>query len=381
MNHSFWFLPSVAACYAMESLLRANQNNFFNEYKIIVAAGTAAGIGVKAVGPVEDAIGQGLDTKSITLSCGKLTTGVSIAPWGGIFMLRNTSSPETYFQAAFRVQTPWALSNIDQTDPVKREVLKNKCYIFDFAPNRALKLIENYSSRLDLRDSSRVEEKVQEFLKFLPVLSYDGFSMTALDARELLNIAASGIGATMLARRWQSDLLIRVDNETLSRLLANPELVKSLENVEDFANLYKDLTHVVNTEKSLNKLEKEKKELDPSQKREKKENSNWREELRKKLKKLVMRLPLFMYLTDYREESLDDVIRQIERSLFTKVTGITIDDFEKLSNIGVFNARAMNEAVYDFRRFEAGSLNYAGGGQELETIGLFDTKISAIEAY
>ena len=380
LNHSFWFLPSVGACHAMSKLLRAPQNNFFHEYKIVVAAGTEAGIGMNALPPVVNAIGQGFTTKSITLSCGKLTTGVSVPQWCGIFMLRNTSSPESYFQTAFRVQTPWVTRNADKTDPLGEEVLKSKCYVFDFAPNRALKLITEYSSRLDLRDSSRVEDKVQDFLHFLPVLSYDGFQMTPLDARELLNIAASGIGATMLARRWQSAQLVRVDNDTLARLLANPDVIKALENIEAFRNLAKDLTKVVNSETALNKLEREKKPLDTKQKKEKSENKSFKAELREKLLKFVTRLPVFMYLTDFREESLDDVIRQLERGLFTKVTGLEITDFEKLSNIGVFNARAMNEAVYQFRRFESSSLNYAGGGVIEQTIGLFDTKISAIES-
>mgnify|MGYP000464559613 FL=1 len=86
-----------------------------------------------------------------------------------------------------------------------------------------------------------------------------------------------------------------------------------------------------------------------------------------------------MYLTDYREETLKDVIMQLERGLFTKVTGLQISDFEKLCEIGVFNSQAMNSAIYSFKRFEEGSLNYAGGGQELERIGLFDTTISALE--
>ena len=380
LNHSFWFLPSVGACHAMARLLSQSFNSFFSDYKIIVAAGSEAGIGMNALPPVLDSIGQGFKSKTITLSCGKLTTGVSVPQWCSMFMLRNTGSPETYFQTAFRVQTPWVTRNVDSTDPKNEEILKSKCFIFDFAPNRALKLITEYSSRLDLRDDSKVEEKVAEFLKFLPVLSYSGFGMVPLDARELLNMAATGIGSTMLARRWQSPQLVRVDNDTLERLLSNPELVLALEGIEAFRNLGKDLTKVINSENAINKIERDKKELDLTQKKEKKENKNFRTELRDKLLKFITRLPVFMYLTDFREESLEDVIRQLERGLFTKVTGLEISDFEKLSNIGVFNARAMNEAVYQFRRFEEASLTYAGAGHQPTSIGLFDTKIKSIEA-
>ncbi|MFO7860233.1 MAG: GIY-YIG nuclease family protein [Desulfosalsimonas sp.] len=106
LNHTFWFLPSVASCYAMRKLLGRKQNKFYHDYQVIVAAGPAAGIGIEALHPVEEAMDDPLQTKTITLSCGKLTTGVTVRPWTGIFMLRNCSSPETYFQAAFRVQNP-----------------------------------------------------------------------------------------------------------------------------------------------------------------------------------------------------------------------------------------------------------------------------------
>jgi hypothetical protein len=145
LNHTFWFLPSVAACHAMANLLKKRNNKFYHDYKVIIAAGTEAGIGVKALEPVLDGMDEPLQSKTISLSCGKLTTGVSVKPWTGIFMLRNSSSPETYFQAAFRVQTPWVIKNPDSKSPNKEEILKEECYVFDFAPNRALKQIAEYS--------------------------------------------------------------------------------------------------------------------------------------------------------------------------------------------------------------------------------------------
>ena len=93
------------------------------------------------------AMAEPLQQKTITLSCGKLTTGVSVKPWTGILMLRNSSSPETYFQAAFRVQTPWTARDPD--DPNREVILKEECYVFDFAPNRALRQIQEYSCRLN----------------------------------------------------------------------------------------------------------------------------------------------------------------------------------------------------------------------------------------
>lgn len=149
LTHTFWFLPSVASCYAMANLLQRRQNQFYHDYRIIIAAGTEAGIGVDALNPVYKTMDNPLETKTITLSCGKLTTGVSVKPWSGIFMLRNSSSPETYFQAAFRVQTPWTINNPDDLHPNAVQILKEECYVFDFAPDRALKQIADYSCRLE----------------------------------------------------------------------------------------------------------------------------------------------------------------------------------------------------------------------------------------
>jgi len=172
LSHTFWFLPSVASCHAMKNLLSEKQNTFYHDYHVIVAAGSSAGIGVNALPPVLEAMENPLESKSITLSCGKLTTGVSVKPWTGIFMLRNSSSPETYFQAAFRVQTPWTVKNPDSISPNREEIIKKECYVFDFAPDRALRQIADYSCRLNVSESNP-EKKVEEFISFLPVLAYD----------------------------------------------------------------------------------------------------------------------------------------------------------------------------------------------------------------
>ena len=98
------WLDIIRGGYAMANLLAERQNVFWHDYDAIVAAGASAGIGLAALPPVRAAIGSGFDTKTITLSCGKLTTGVTVPQWSSILMLRNLKSPESYFQAAFRVQ-------------------------------------------------------------------------------------------------------------------------------------------------------------------------------------------------------------------------------------------------------------------------------------
>jgi len=383
LSHTFWFLPSVASCNAMKNLLEQRQNKFYHDYEIIVAAGMSAGIGVEALPPVFKAMDNPLETKTITLSCGKLTTGVSVKPWTGIFMLRNSSSPETYFQAAFRVQTPWTIKNPDSKFPNREEIIKLECYVFDFAPDRALKQIADYSCRLNVNESNP-ETKVEEFIHFLPVLAYDGSSMKQVDAAGILDMAMSGTTATLLARRWECAALVNVDNNTLQRLMNNQEAMKALMSIVGFRNLNEDIEIIINKSESVQKAKKEanERELSKGEKKklsdEEKEYRALRKQIQEKLIKFATRIPIFMYLTDYRERSLKDVITHLEPGLFKKVTGLTVKDFELLVSLGVFNSGLMNDAVYKFKRYEDASLEYTGiNKHEGEDVGLFDTVLSA----
>jgi len=382
LSHTFWFLPTVASCYAMRKLMAKKQNAFYRDYQVIVAAGPAAGIGVNALPPVRDAMDDPLQTKTITLSCMKLTAGVTVRPWTGIFMLRNLSTPETYFQAAFRVQSPWVMVNPDGTTPNKEQIIKEECYVFDFAPDRALRQIADYSCRLNV-DETNPEKKVEEFISFLPVLAYDGSSMKQIDAAGILDIAMSGTSATLLARRWESALLVNVDNDTLKRLMANEQAMAALMNIEGFRNLNQDIETIINKSNAVKKVRKEKNDEELTRKEKKqlteeeKEYKSKRKMIQEKLIKFATRVPIFMYLTDYRERCLKDVITQLEPGLFKKVTGLNVKDFELLVSLGVFNSALMNDAVYKFKRYEDSSLSYTGiNKHEGEDIGLFDTVLN-----
>ncbi|MGN1154288.1 MAG: DEAD/DEAH box helicase family protein, partial [Candidatus Gastranaerophilaceae bacterium] len=325
LNHTFWFLPSVASCKAMGELLR--KHPFYKEYQIIVCAGNEAGMGVEALKPVREVIKNGFNTKTITLSCGKLTTGVTVPEWGGIFMLRDTSSPETYFQSAFRVQSPWTVKNPDGLNPNEKTIIKDTCYVFDFSPDRALKQIADYSARLNVNTKETPEQKVAEFISFLPVLCYDGSHMDIIDANQLLDLVIAGTASSMLARRWESALLVNVDNETLAKLLDSEKAMNALERIEGFRNLNKELSTLVNKSEALKKAKQEKKEsLTKEEKKElteqEKEIKSKRKEIQEKLLKFATRIPVFMYLTDDREQTLKDVITQLEPELFQKVTGL-----------------------------------------------------------
>ena len=379
LSHTLWFLPNVASCFAMANLIAQKQNKFYHDYKVVVCAGTGAGIGLDALYPVQASMADPLQTKTITLTCGKLTTGVTVKPWTGIFMLRNLKSPETYFQAAFRVQSPWEVKNEEGT----RTMMKDECYVFDFALDRALRQISDYSCRLDINESNP-EAKVGEFIKFLPVLAYDGSTMKEVDAQDILDIALAGTSATLLAKRWESALLVNVDNDTLKRLLDSPEAMKALMNIEGFRNLNNDLTTIINKSEAVKKAKKENPDPTPKEKKElsaeEKEMKSKRKQIQEKLIKFATRIPVFMYLTDYRERCLKDVITQLEPGLFKKVTGLNVEDFNMLCTLGVFNAPLMNDAIFKFKRYEDASLTYTGLDKHSDDeVGGWDTTIRKAE--
>ena len=383
LQHSFWFLPNVAACQAMANLLAEKQNLFWHDYQVLTVAGTAAGIGLDALPPVKKAIRNGLDSKTITLSCGKLTTGVTVAPWSSMLMLRNLTSPETYFQAAFRVQSPWTIKNPNGDDPNEEQVLKPVCFVFDFAPTRALKQIAEYGVGLSPNESNP-EIAVEELVNFLPVLAYHDGQMSQVDAGGILDIAMAGTSATLLARKWESAILVNVDNDTLRRIMGNEAAMKAVMNIEGFRALGSRVFEtVVNKSEAVKKTKKEiadspsdqqKKELTAAEK----EYKSQRKQIQEKLIKFATRIPAFMYLTDYRENTLQDVITKLEPELFKTVTGLSVQDFDLLVSLNVFNSAQMNQAVFAFRRYEDSSLSYVGieSHSDLRKYGLYDTVIS-----
>jgi hypothetical protein len=384
LQHAFWFLPNVAACHAMGNLLAEKHNVFWHDYEVVVAAGASAGIGLDALPPVRKAIGSGFDTKTITLSCGKLTTGVTVAQWSSILMLRNLKSPETYFQAAFRVQSAWSIKNPNGDNPNEEEILKPVCFVFDFAPTRALRQLSEYGIGLSPNESNP-ENAVKDLVSFLPVLAYDGANMTQIDAGGILDIAMAGTSATLLARKWESALLVNVDNDTLRRIMDNAEAMAAVERIEGWRSLGDNIIETIinksekvkelkNKAKSKELTEKQKKQLTD----EEKEYKSKRKLVQEKLIKFATRIPAFMYLTDFRENTLQDVITKLEPDLFLAVTGLTVQDFHLLVRLKVFNTEQMNQAVFAFRRYEDASLRYTGieSHDGLSHYGLYDTVVA-----
>jgi hypothetical protein len=238
--------------------------------------------------------------------------------------------------------------------------------VFDFAPTRALRQLAEYGVGLS-PDEPNPERAVEELVSFLPVLAYDGSNMTQIDVGGILDTAMAGTSATLLARKWESALLVNVDNDTLRRILDNPDALEAVMRIEGFRALG---DHIIETVINKSEMVKELKnaakdgELSANEKKEltdeEKEYKTKRKEIQEKLIKFATRIPAFMYLTDYRENTLRDVITKLEPDLFRAVTGLSIEDFHLLVRLRVFNTEQMNQAVFAFRRYEDSSLRYTG---------------------
>jgi hypothetical protein len=362
VEHTVWFMPTVASAHAMKAMLESHP--YFRDFLIHVAAGNSAKMGAEAKGPVDAMLAKAakLGKQTITLSVGKLMTGVTVPQWGAILILRTLKAPESYFQAAFRVQSPWVSRNDDGT----RTVNKDTCYVFDFDPNRALTLMYQYGTKL-AGGSTRTSpaEVIGELIEFLPIFAFDGGRMDPVDVNAVMDWGTAGAGAAMLAKRWGSPRLIDLSEAVLTKLLADTDLVARLEQMEDFRNLRQDATKIIAHSQKVRQGRKPKSggggdPEDPEVTAARKAKREQVNTLRSKLLKFVQAVPVFMYLTDFREEALVDIIESLDTQLFERVTGLTLEDFHKLSAVGVFHPGHMNEAIWQFRLFERASLDYLG---------------------
>jgi hypothetical protein len=206
-----------------------------------------------------------------------------------------------------------------------------------------------------------------------------------LAAGGILDIAMAGTSATLLARKWESALLVNVDNDTLRRILDNPEAMAAVERIEGWRALGDNVIEtIINKSDKVKELKNKGKgeDLTPKEKKElteeEKEYKSKRKLVQEKLIKFATRIPAFMYLTDFRENKLRDVITKLEPDLFLTVTGLTVKDFDLLVSLRVFNTEQMNQAVFAFRRYEDASLRYTGIDSHpgLKHYGLYDTVVA-----
>lgn len=211
IRHSFWLLNRVASAKALQRLLK--QHPVFKDYDVVLAAGDGRNddSDLAIVGKSLDAVQSAIATaeeiggKTITLSVGQLTTGITVPEWTAVIMLSNLSSPALYMQAAFRAQNP---CTFERGGTVFQ---KTNSYIFDFAPERTLKIFDDFANNLSSTPSSdqNIRQKnIRELLNFFPVIGEDSEGrMIELDAAQVLTFPQVYKAREVVRRGFLSNLL------------------------------------------------------------------------------------------------------------------------------------------------------------------------------
>ena len=324
-RHTLWMLPGVKEARAMSALLQSHP--VFQHFKVVNVAGNGDEDeeSKDALAAVEEAIGKDPDaTRTITLSCGRLTTGVSVKAWTGVFMLSGSynTAASSYMQTIFRVQTPATINGR----------VKEQCYVFDFAPDRTLKVIaETAKISSKAGKTSGNDRKIMgEFLNFCPIISIEGSKMSQFDVPKMLE----------QLKRVYVERVVRNGFEDKS--LYNDELMK-LNDLE--LQEFDDLKKIIGQTKAMPKTnqvdinnqgltDEQYEELEDLEKKSKKrgkdkqplteEEKKRLEELKKKknnreaaisiLRGISIRMPLLIYGAELQDESQE----------------ITIDNFASL---------------------------------------------------
>lgn len=318
-RHTLWVVPGVKAAHALSAKLQAH--TVFGGFKTVNVAGNGDEDeeNKDALKMVNDAIGTDPDqTFTITLSCGRLTTGVSIKPWTAVFMMAGSfsTSAAQYMQTIFRVQTPFTCHGR----------MKEQCYAFDFAPDRTLRVLAE-TAKVSAKVGKQTEEDrkvLGDFLNFCPIISIDGSKMRPYDVNKMLG----------QLKRAQIEKVVQCGFE--DGALYNDELLKLTEvDLRDFDHLKGIIGKTkamaktgdidVNKQGFTNEEYAEKEKLEKKKKKDLTEEERQRlEQLKKKqtqrrdaisiLRGISIRMPLLIYGAELKDESEE----------------ITIDNFASL---------------------------------------------------
>lgn len=299
-RHTLWMVPGVKSAKALAAMLR--NHPVFGLFEIVNVAGDGdeEEANEEALKKVTDAIGPDPDkTRTITLSCGRLTTGVSVKPWMGVFMLSGSfnTAASAYMQTIFRVQTPATINGR----------VKEDCYVFDFAPDRTLKVLAETAkiSTKAGKQSSGERQQLGEFLNFCPIISIEGSQMKQLDTEHMLQQLKRVYVERVVQNGFEDGYLYNdelmkltdVDIKEFDELKGIIGQTKAMGKSNDITVNNQGLTNEEYEEKE--KLEKKKKrELTPEEKErleELKKKKKIKEDAISILRGISIRMPLMIY--------------------------------------------------------------------------------------
>ena len=324
-RHSLWIVPGVKAAKALSAMLQSH--TVFSQFQVVNVAGEGDEDQERddALELVNKAIGdKPEETYTITLSCGRLTTGVSVKAWTAVFMLAGSFSTaaSSYMQTIFRVQTPATIGG----------KVKEECFVFDFAPDRTLKVIAETAkiSAKAGKTTSDDRKAVGDFINFCPIIAYEGSKMKAYDVPNMLQQLKKVYVERVVRNGFEdgylyNDDLMRLDSLELQEFAKLKKIIGSTKAMPKSGEI--DINNQGFTQEEHEQLEKaeekkrEKKELSEEDKRlleEKAEKRKNRDTAVSILRGISIRMPLMIYGADLTDESKE----------------ITLDNFTSLIDDG-----------------------------------------------
>lgn len=315
VDHMLWVLPpNVASATAMSNMLKQRVGN---EYEII----NVAGDNVRSLTKVKQLIER--NEKTITVTCGRFNTGVTVREWDMIVMLDDTRAPETYFQTIFRGGSPDS----------KRQ--KEEFFVVDFNPQRCLEMIYEYADIVAKKDQS-TQDAVREFIEFAPILDHSGNTPVQVDAAVVLNLMAETGG---YAERFGSTHMFnwsKLDDFADKFYGIDAESQNKNTSTIGTSDLERGKNYTSNSVKT-------KKQIDEERKAEK--------EKRLRVQTAFRRLPTYLFLEEEKIDSVEDILYTNNTELFQDTIGLTIEDFRDICS-GLIKTDRLNRCIMAYNQIE-----------------------------
>ncbi len=321
LDHTLWMLPSVDACNWMEWTLK--QHDFFGQFDIINVAGNNE----TCLDRVKDRISFG--SKTITLSCGRFTTGVTIPEWGAVFFLDDGKSPTSYYQTAFRAQSPWSRAG---------EILKRECYVFDINPHRVLEMAYTQAIISARTGEVSVEEFIKRYLDCAPVFFLGQTEVRPIDAAKVLELRFDHTSEVVSSFSNAYSIDIAAVDEVSAAELMGIDPLKA-------ATLTKAITETgVEHGKILEGR---------AAKEATKEAKEAAKKLRERIQKFLRCLPDYLYVTPTQEASCRDIVLRGDAEIFLDHTGLSLDAFRSLLDSRALSEDHLNNCIAHFNFIES----------------------------
>ena len=375
-NHTLWIVPGVKEAKALAQLLK--EHEIFSNFEIVNVAGNSDDDEAKdnALDKVHNAIGKRpAETATITISCGRLTTGVTVHPWTAVFYLKGSenTSAATYMQTIFRVQ-----STDTETYPGK---MKAECYVFDFAPDRSLKMIAETAKFAHLTNkeknaantASKDDDiaRMEEFMNFFAVVSLEGGKMVPYDAESLFRqldnvyidrVVRNGFNDNMI---YDTRYLMSLDETQLNRLNELADIISQTTSMDKpkKADTKIQITQTGVTGGKPKGESGTRSKLTPEEKKRREEERKERENRISILRGIALRIPLLIYGAKVDDEeigiTINNLTERIDDASWEEFMprGITKEIFEEIKPC--FNAKMFALAGKRYRQLarEADSMH------------------------